>query len=502
MQINIATWVARNATIYPQKLALKDERHAWDYATFSGRVQRLAALLSTRGLQQGDRVATLLPNCAEMIEILFACAQLGAIYVPLNWRLGEDELAFILNDCTPKHLFYSTAWQKRAEALRGRQKTALALIAIDDDPAASGYEADLQAASPLSSPCLGGGDDDLMIIYTSGTTGDPKGVILTHHNVFWQTINGWSLGSSPDTVCLVLLPLFHVGGLNGSVTPMIHIGATVILQRKFDPAAVLDSIEKDRVTGVVGVPTIFRMLADHERFATTDFRSCQVLLSGGAPLPESLIQIYHQRGLEFRQGYGLTEAAPGVTGMGPGECLNKAGSAGRQILYTEVKLVDAQGEAVPVGESGEIIVRGPNVMKGYWMRPEETAKTIRDGWLYTGDIGRFDQEGFLYIVDRKKDMIISGGENIYPAEIEKILAGHPLVAMATVVGKADDKWGEIPIAAIIPREESLKAEDLQQFLEERLARYKIPRAFHLVPELPLNAAGKVIKAEVKKRLGL
>ncbi|MCK6510377.1 o-succinylbenzoate--CoA ligase [Myxococcota bacterium] len=503
MRINIATWIERNAALYRKKLAVQDERHAWSYTTLSHRMSQLAALLKGQGVGQGDRVAVLLPNCAEMIEVLFACAQIGAIYVPLNWRLGEDELAYILRDCTPRSLIYAGRWTERARSLAGRMEQAPVLTEVAETLEGSAYEAALrgEGESPLGDP-VGGGDDDLMIIYTSGTTGNPKGVVLTHSNVFWQTINGWSLGVSPDTVCLVLLPLFHVGGLNGSVTPMLHVGATVILQQKFDAGAVLASIEKDRVTGVVGVPTIFRLMADHPRFAETNFGSCQVLLSGGAPLSESLIQLYHARGLEFRQGYGLTEAAPGVTGMGPGECLRKAGSAGRQILYTEVKVVDDDGNALPTGESGEIVVRGPNVMKGYWNLPEETAKTIRKGWLHTGDIGRFDEEGFLTIVDRKKDMIISGGENIYPAEIEKLLAGHPDVAMASVVGQSEERWGEVPVAVIVPRTEGLTSEALHAFLDVRLARYKMPKHYHFVQELPLNASGKVIKAEVKKRLGI
>jgi fatty-acyl-CoA synthase len=252
---------------------------------------------------------------------------------------------------------------------------------------------------------------------------------------------------------------------------------------------------------VLGVPTIYRFLADHEDFASTDLSGCDVLLSGGAPLPESLIQLYQERGLEFRQGYGLTEACPGVTGMGPGECLRKAGSAGRPILYTDVKVVDPDGNDLPVGEAGEVIVRGPNVMKGYWNRPDATAEALRNGWLHTGDVGKFDEDGFLYIVDRKKDMIISGGENIYPAEIEKLLAGHELVQMATVVARPDDKWGEIPVAVVVARTDELTEDMLRDFLKT-LARYKQPKEYVFVESLPLNASGKVIKAEVRKQIGI
>jgi len=508
MPTNVATWMDRNAIIYPQKVAVKDERWSLRYGEWNKRIKALAADLHQRGVQKGDRVAVLLPNCMELVEIMFASARLGAIFVPLNWRLGEDELAFILNDCTPSLLFFEEGWKGRAENLKDRMTHELGLVAIDEDLQTSSYEATLAEKGEVIGDLAqvgdvraSGGDDDLMIIYTSGTTGNPKGVVLTHANVFWQCINGWSLGVSPDSVCLVLLPLFHVGGLNGSVTPMLHIGATVILQRQFNPAVVLKTIEEEQVTGVLGVPTIYRILSEQPEFTTTDLSACDVLLSGGAPLPESLIQLYHERGLEFRQGYGLTEASPGVTGMGPGECHDKAGSAGRQILYTEVRVVDEQDQEVPVGESGEIIVRGPNVMRGYWNRPEETAKALKGGWLRTGDVGKFDEDGFLYIVDRKKDMIISGGENIYPAEIEKLLAGHPDVQQVTVVARPDDKWSEVPVAVVVPHTSDLDEEALKSFITPKLARYKLPKSYYFVEDLPLNASGKVVKADVRKRLG-
>lgn len=509
MNINISMWTERNALIFADKMALKDDYRSLSYADMNLRVRALAQTLSNQGVKAGDRVAVLLPNTVEMVEILFATAKLGAMYVPLNWRLGEDELAFILNDCTPKAVLYAAEWEERVAVLKTRYEESCAYAAVNLGSDDSIYESwvnehlgEVSSEAPGRMDAFeGSGDDGVMIIYTSGTTGLPKGVVLTHNNVFWQTINGWALGASPDGIVLALLPLFHVGGLNGSVTPVLHMGGTVILQRRFDPKEVLLTIEREKVTGILGVPTIYQILSQQEEFKTIDWSSCAVLLSGGAPLPESLIHLYHDCNLEFRQGYGLTEACPGVTGMGPNECLTKAGSAGRPILYTEVKLVDAHGNAVPQGDSGEVIVRGPNVMKGYWNRPDATAEAIKDGWLYTGDIGKFDEDGFLYIVDRKKDMIISGGENIYPAEIEKILAGHPEVTMATVVGKKDDKWGEVPVAVVVGSTDSLEVDSLKTFLKERLAKYKLPKEYHIVKGLPLNASGKVVKAEVKKQLG-
>lgn len=510
MIVNIGMWMERNAYIFPQKVALRDDYRSVSYRESNLRIRALAEALRQQGVRHGDRVAVLLPNTIDMVEVLFATARLGAMFVPLNWRLGEDELVFILQDCTPKALVYAKEWEDRVVSIRKRYTDPCSGFATAFGHTTSAYEQAIQQALPLVSNTrmgttdglVGGGDDGVMIIYTSGTTGLPKGVVLTHNNVFWHTINGWSLGAGPDGIVLVLLPLFHVGGLNGSVTPVLHIGGTVILQQKFDPKVVLQTIERDKVTGVLGVPTIYQILAQQPEFETLDWSHRPVLLSGGAPLPESLIQQYHAHHLEFRQGYGLTEASPGVTGMGPGECLRKAGSAGRPILYTEIKLVDAQDQEVASDESGEVVVRGPNVMKGYWNRPEATAEAIRDGWLHTGDIGRFDEDGFLYIVDRKKDMIISGGENIYPAEIEKILAGHPGIQMATVVRQSDERWGEVPVAVLVPADPELSSEQIHAYLQERLARYKLPKTYHWVSELPLNAAGKVIKAEVRKRLGI
>ncbi|MBK04307.1 MAG: o-succinylbenzoate--CoA ligase [Deltaproteobacteria bacterium] len=499
MNINIATWLTRNATIFANKTAIIDDRLKFTYKELDERVRRLATAFEAKGVKKGDRIAVLLPNNIEVVEALFAAARLGAIFVPLNWRLGIDELEYILNDCQPSLLIYKDDWQDRVDALNERLSSPPASIATAE-ATENPYEETIASNEPHTNddyPACDG--DDLMIIYTSGTTGNPKGAVLTYTNVFFQTINGWSLGTSPDGIALVLLPLFHVGGLNGSVAPLLHIGATVILQAKFKPAHVLKTIEDEQVTGVLGVPTIFRMLSEQPEFETTDLSKCDVLLSGGAPLPESLIELYHERGLEFRQGYGLTEASPGVTGMGPGECRQKIGSAGRQILYTEVRIVNDAGKQMPTSESGEIIVRGPNVMRGYWNKPEATAKAIKNGWLHTGDVGYFDEDGFLFIVDRMKDMIISGGENIYPAEIEKLLAAHPKVQQATVVGRPDEKWGEIPVAVVVPSDKDLTKDELKAFLTD-LARYKQPKAYHFFETLPLNASGKVVKAEVKKQL--
>jgi fatty-acyl-CoA synthase len=325
--------------------------------------------------------------------------------------------------------------------------------------------------------------------------------MLTHANCFWQSVNGWALGVSPDAVVLVILPMFHVGGLNGCVTPMIHLGATVILSSKFDPGDVLATIEREKVNGMVAVPAIYQMLYDHPKFASTDLSSIAAFISGGAPLGKELTRKYHERGLEFRQGYGLTETSPGVTGMGPGECLRKSGTAGRTCTYVDVRIVDDAGKQMPTGQSGEVVIRGPNVMKGYWNRPQATEEAIRNGWFHSGDIGFLDEEGFLTLVDRKKDMIISGGENIYPAEVEKVLLEHAGVAEAAVVGKPDSKWGEVPVAFVVPTPgKTLESEELIAFCAERIAKYKVPKLVIVRESLPHNAADKIVKQELKREL--
>lgn len=501
MHMNIGCWPARNARIYPSKTALEVGARGVDYQTFDDRINRLANDLSAQGFVKGDRIAALLLNSIEYVELFFACARKGFVLVPLNFRLTVNELAFILTDCTPRLLFYDPFFTAQVEELKGLE------LPVEQFATASilgGGDYDLMLDRGDAADALDpqvGNDDLVAIVYTGGTTGRAKGVMLTHTNVFFQTINGWALGISPDIVALVVLPLFHVGGLNGSVTPMIHAGATVILAPKFDPADVLACVESKKVNGIMAVPTVYQMLIDHPDFASRDLSSLGVLISGGAPLPHDLIRRYHELGFEMRQGYGLTEASPGVTGMGPGDCIYKPASVGKPCLYTDVEIRAEDGTELPRGEVGEIVARGPNIMKGYWNLPAETAATLRDGWLRTGDLGTMDDEGYVTIVGRVKEMIISGGENIYPAEVEQALCSHPAVAMAAVVGKKDPKWGEIPIAFVMPAPGvTVESGQLEDHLAPLLARYKLPRQILVRPELPLSAAGKILKRELVKEL--
>ncbi|HQP34830.1 MAG TPA: o-succinylbenzoate--CoA ligase [Polyangiaceae bacterium] len=502
LNVNIGHWVRKNARIYPQKIATKSGNRSFTYAQLAERTNRLANGLRALGLRKGDRVALLMLNGTEYVEAVFACSAAGFIAVPLNWRLGQEEISFILSDCAPKVLLHNACFEKRGAEAAAGCSSIVRRLSIADDGGPSPYEEFLATGDTSDAVDPGtGGDDPHLIMYTAGTTGNPKGVVLTHANCFWQSVNGWALGVSPETVALVLLPMFHVGGLNGSMTPMIHVGATVLLPPKFDVGETLATIQREKVSGMVAVPAVFQMMYDHPSFATTDMSSVQAFISGGAPLSYELIRKYHERGLEFRQGYGLTETSPGVTGMGPGECLRKSGTAGRMCLYVEVKIVDDDGRDLPTGKAGEVIVRGPNVMAGYWNRPEETAKALKNGWFHSGDIGYLDEDGYLTLVDRKKDMIISGGENVYPAEIEKVFEQHPGVAEVAVVGLPDAKWGEVPVAFVVVRPGyQLDGDELLKFCAERIAKYKTPKEVILREALPRNAAGKVLKPTLRREV--
>jgi len=498
--INLGTWPAKHAVVYRDRFALKSDRTDLTYARLNERVNRLANGLKSHGVGRGDRVATLLFNVCEQVEVVFACAKLGAIAVPMNFRLAPAEIVHQLNDGTPAVLVHDTDLAPVvAKALEGYSGLRLRLVVgrQQGDVVDHAYEA-LLAASPTDEAldARAGGDDPLFIMYTAGTTGASKGVVLSHANVFFQVVNGWALGIDPRAVGLVLLPLFHTGGMNGSVLPLLAVGATVVLQKRWEPASVLAAIERERVSGMVGVPIQYQLMAECPAFDATDFSSVLCLISGGGPLSDATAARYLARGLQFTQGYGLTEAAPGVTGQLPEEFRAHPGSVGRQCLHVDTQVVDDQGRPLPPRAEGEIRVQGPNVMLGYWGRPDETARVLRDGWLYTGDIGWMDEDGYLYLSGRKKEILISGGENIHPKEVENVLEGHAGVAEAAVVGRPDARWTEVPVAAVVRRDASLTADALLEHARERLARYKVPHRVLFVDALPRNAAGKLLKKEI------
>lgn len=497
-RFNLGRWPQLHVRWRPEQVALCEGETRRTYRELAARVDRLGAALQANGVQFGDRVALLLPNRVETVELILACARIGAIAVPLNFRLVARELAFMLRDSGARLLFWDAGFQALAEGLKSEAlPPELRWVELDAELETFVQRAADAAAGPARPSQPVSENTPHLIMYTAGTTGLPKGVVLTHGNTFWQTMNAVNLGIMPGVVGLATLPLFHVGGLNGSVLPLLFIGGTVVIQRQFAPLETLALIRAHKVQGMVGVPAMFQMMAAMPTFGSADLSSVIAFTSGGAPLPLHTIEVYRARGIVFRQGYGLTEAAPGVTGMEPQDAFLKPGSVGRPCHHTEVRVVNELDEDCAPGVSGEVIVRGPNIMPEYWNRPAESAEALRGGWLRTGDAGHFDADGYLFVAGRIKEMIITGGENLYPAEVVNALSEHPAVADAAVIGMPDEKWGQRPVAFIVGWPgKAVDAAALGAHLEGRLARYKHPREYHFVAMLPRNATGKVVRQKL------
>ncbi len=462
------------------------------YARLDARAVRLARVWRGLGIAKGDRVALLADSRVEYVDAFFAAAKAGVILVPLGTRLTPRELAGILEDARPKALLYGS---EHAETVR-----ALAALVFLDHWISLDGVADLAPAESWT-PERCDPEDLWCLLYTSGTTGKPKGVMLPHRMILWNGYNtaaSWQL--RPDDVSPVFTPLYHAGGLSVFLVPLFVIGGTIVLHRGFDAAEVWRVIEQERCTVVLGVPTIYKLLMEDPGFQTADLSAVREFVSGGAPLPIYLIEAYQQRGVPLRQGYGLTEVGVNCFAMTVEEAAVKLGSIGKPLLFTEARLAGEDGQEVPAGEVGELWLRGPHVCRGYWNNPEATAAALdEDGWFHTGDLARKDAEGFFSIAGRKKDMIISGGVNVYPAEIEGELLLHPGVRDAAVVGVPHPTWGEVGIAFMVPGNPPPTAADLTAFLEGRLARYKVPRDFVFLDALPRTPYGKVVKGELRDR---
>ncbi len=500
----VRDWLARRAILSRHKLAITDLTTGAQltYLQLDERATRLANYLrAAMDVQSGDRVAVLATNRAGILEAFFAAAKLTAVLVPLNYRLTASELGYILTDCQPKVLLYEQTFAEVVDELRGRNLINQTIVFEGDTATGVCYEQALANASmrPVEVAAF---DPEMpaMIIYTSGTTGHPKGAVLSHRMLTWNSINtnlAWDIVSSDITT--VHAPLFHTGGFNVLTLPLLHIGARVIVLPNFDAEQVLRTIEQHRCTIFFGVPTMFQLMLESPRFATTDFSSIRYFISGGAPCPVPLIQAFQQRGVSFVQGYGLTEVGPNCFKLGLEDAVRKAGSIGFPTFHSAARIVDCAGGAVAQGEVGELWLRGGHVCSGYWRNEEATAQALCAGWFHTGDLARQDEEGYYYIAGRAKDMIISGGENIYPAEVEAVLHAHPAVAAAALIGLPDAKWGEVPVAAVVKRADVTTTE-LVEFCATRLARYKLPKQIFFVAELPLSASGKVLKRTLKEHI--
>ena len=503
--MNIGEWSGKRAYLYPERPFLKQEDFTCSNLQFDRRVNRVAHGLLRLDIAKGDRVAALMVNGSAFLEIFFACAKIGAIFVPLNHQLAMVEVQRILLDCRPKALFYSNCFAPvvlqlddvaRLPCSRPHPEGIAAAAEVFDDPALESltFEPALPWEVSMSDP--------LVIMFTSGTSGSLKGAVLTHENFLFGAVHGMlSYGINAATVSLVLAPLFHIGALAASAAQVVYAGGTLVLRNFDNPSEVLHLIAKERINYVFAVPVMFKMLTKAPAWEDADFSHVHFFMAGGAPMPVSLLRKYREeKAVNFAQGYGMTETQR-ITALELVDAGRKIGSIGKEVFHTRVRIVGDDGRDVPDGEAGELIVQGPTVFAGYWNNPVATAAALKDGWFHTGDLGRRDGEGFLFIVGRKTDLIISSGENIYAAEVEHAIEALSGVSEAAVVGLADVHRGEVPVAFVVLKNAgSLSAEEVCAFLKGRLAAYKIPKRVIFVQALPKTGSGKVHKHELKTRL--
>ncbi|MDF3833490.1 long-chain fatty acid--CoA ligase [Cupriavidus basilensis] len=505
LALGMADWLCRRAARGPQRPALTCAGQTWTYAELVARTGRMATVLAAGGVQPGQRVGYLGLNDPLFLVTQFACGWLGAVFVPLNFRLTGPELAFIVNDAGVHTLFADDGYtglidevRPRLECQRYLGRTAApgweGLDALMAKAAQAGAVPPLAATHP---------DDVAAVMYTSGTTGNPKGAMLTHGNFWSNNLNVMLMSDIASTdVALNFAPLFHVGGMCCVTLPILMAGGHLVLQRSFDPAGVMQDVAEHRVTVSFAVPAMLLFVSQHPDFERADLSSLRSISVGGAPMPEPLLRLFSVRGIPVNQGYGLTETAAATTFLAPERAHDKLGSCGTPAFLTEVCVRAFDGTPVTAPhERGELCARGANVMKGYWNRPDATAGAFYEGgWFRTGDVGYADEEGFYYICDRLKDMVITGGENVYPAEVESVLYEHPAIAEVAVIGAPDPRWGEHVVAVVALKPgASLTLEALQAFAETRLARYKLPRELRVVAALPRNPTGKVLKIRLREQ---
>jgi fatty-acyl-CoA synthase len=492
--MDLSDLIERNAVFTPGKAAIVFEGETLTYQAFQAQIELTAGALKTEfGVSRGDRVAIVSLNRPDYLVLLYACARLGAILVPLNWRLAVAEQEFILLDASVKVLVLEEAFAEVLPALQKRlPKTSI--VGLDFTPRRGlAFDALLMSASgngrnpgtDLSCP--------LLIVYTSGTTGRPKGAVLRQEALLWNGVMSQHMhGLTSSDHVLTVLPFFHVGGLNIQTTPALHQGATVTIHPRFTPDATLTAIERDRPTLTVLVPATIQAITNHPDWTTTNVTSLKAIATGSTIVPPALIERFVERGVPVLQVYGSTETCPIAIYTRLGGDLSRVGSTGLPGLCCEAVVIDEAGNELPVDTPGEIAVRGPNVFCEYWRNEEATGEVLRGGWFRTGDIGRRDADGYFWVHDRKKNLIISGGENIYPAEIERVLLEHPDVLECGVIGRPDPKWDEVPVAYVIRRSGCLSnAEDLRAHVLMQLARFKVPRDIVFVDDLPRTALGKV-----------
>ena len=499
---NIGYWLSKRKELHPNKEAVVDGNHRLSYGELESLTNQLAHGLQSMGVKHGDRCAILAYNCLEYVMTIFAAAKLGVILVPLNWRLSPPELAFNLNDSGTETLIFDNSFQDTAVFLQ-EQTTIQRMITLGGTASTEATSLENLLASQPEEPARPDKTVNMetahIIMYTAGTTGKPKGAILSQGASYYNAINLLvDMQFGPDDRNLSVLPMFHIGGIGLFTLPILYVGGTVVIQRSFEPAETLRLLTGENISLFFGVAAIFLFLIQHAEFKAEAFKKVRVVMSGGAPLPVSLVKQYHQAGIVLRQGFGMSEAAPSIATLSEDLALEKAGSIGRPLIHVEAQVVNEDMQVVPVGQTGELIIRGPNLMQGYWNRPEATEEAFAGGWFHTGDLAQMDLDGDLTIVDRKKDMFISGGENVYPAEVENAIYDLTQVAETAVIGIKDEKWGEVGYAMIVLKpNESISEDRVLAFLGGCLAKYKVPKRVVFMDQLPRNAAGKVLKNELR-----
>lgn len=506
--MDAADLLSARARLTPHRQALLELEtgRRYTYADLNVRANRAAnSLRECFGIQKGDRVSLYANNSAVYLDLFYGLPKIGAVFAPLNWRLTARELTHIVKDCEPKVILCGPEFVSTLDEMRGEIKVphyvGVEGAKIDgarsyEDEAARSTDAEPERP-PLDD------EDPYCILYTSGTTGRPKGAVLPHRQILWNCINtAVSWGLNENDVSPVLTPLFHAGGLFAFLTPLLYMGGRIILARSFDAEQSLRAIVSEKCTVVLGVPTLFQLWYNTPYFQEADFGHVRFFINGGAAIPVPLMQAWIQaKGGVFRQGYGLTEVGPNCFSMTDEESVTKRGSLGKPIFHSMMRLVDPEtGEDVPAGLPGELLIRGPHVCTGYWRNPEASAEALTDGWFHTGDSMRKDEDGFFYFFGRFKDMIKSGGENIYAAEVEKVFRDHPSVADAALIGKPDEKWGEVGLMIVMLKSgQETSEEDLLTFCQGQLARYKIPKQVIFTDAFPYSPYGKVEKNKLREK---
>ncbi|MGW5558102.1 acyl-CoA synthetase [Micromonospora sp. NPDC003944] len=505
-QHGIDAWVTKRRLKSPNQIAIiHGDRSPMTYGQFADAADRVSAVLRERGVGKGDSVAYLGDNSPELLLVMFGAAQVGAVFVPINTRLAAPEIAHVLADCGARVLIHDPDFAASVASAAPTARTSCVIVNGEGATDRPGLAQLTRAAvTPFTDRADTTHADPAAIIYTSGTTGRAKGAVLTHGNLTWVALNcvvDYDVVSTD--VALMISPLFHVASLGMGALPVILKGATMVIEKGFEPGRALAQIERHSVTMLSGVPTTYQLMADHPAWASTDLSTLTKLTCGGSAVPARILNAYEARGLSFSQGYGMTEAAPGATALPPTMTRVKQGSVGLPHFFTDVRITDPTGAVLPTGTVGEIEVTGPNVFSGYHGLPEATAEAFTaDGWFRSGDLGHLDADGYLYISGRLKDMIISGGENIYPLELEQLLTEIDGVTSAAVIGVPDERWGEVPWAILTVRQGvSVDTDTVRACLDGRIARYKLPKNVVIVDELPRTASGKVRKADLRTRFG-